>query len=206
MKKKVIFDLGGVLLRWRPHELLRACLPAHTGTPQAIRTLEARFFEGFGGDWAEFDRGRIEPGPLAERIATRTGLTPADARRVIDAVPDELQPLPPSVALLERLYAAGQELYFLSNMPEPYAAHLEANHDFLRRFSSGIFSARVGLVKPEPALFAHANAAFGVTERAAVFIDDAVKNVHAARAAGWQAIHFESAEQCSRELVALQLL
>ena len=203
---KIIFDLGGVLLRWRPHELLRACLPERTRSAQAIRALEAQIFQGFGGDWAEFDRGTLEPAPLAERIAARTGLTMAEAHRVIDAVPQELQPLPASVTLLERLHGLGRELYFLSNMPEPYAVHLEARHDFLRLFRRGIFSARVQMIKPEPALFAHAEAEFGISGGPVVFIDDVVKNVHAARAAGWQTIHFESAAQCGRELAALELL
>jgi putative hydrolase of the HAD superfamily len=203
---KVIFDLGGVLLRWRPHELLRACLPERTRTPQETRTLEEQIFEGFGGDWAEFDRGTIEPGPLAERIAARTGQRAAEVRRVIDAIPAELQPRPESEALLERLDGLGRELYFLSNMPAPYALHLEENHAFLRRFRHGIFSARVRMVKPEPALFALASAAFGASGEAAVFIDDAMTNVHAARAAGWRAIHFQDADQCGRELAALGLL
>ncbi len=200
---KIIFDLGGVLLRWRPHEILRTCLPEHTRTLEETRVLEAQIFEGFGGDWGEFDRGTLAAAPLAQRIASRTGLSVAQARRVIDAVPDELEPLPESVALLERLHGSGRELHFLSNMPEPYARHLEARHAFLRRFRSGIYSARVQLVKPEPALFALASRAFDTAGSGAVFIDDVMKNVHAARAAGWQAIHFQDADQCGRELAAL---
>lgn len=200
---KIIFDLGGVLLRWRPHELLRTCLPEHTGTPEDTRVVEAQIFQGFGGDWGEFDRGGIDAVSLAQRISARTGLPIAAVHRLIDAVPDELQPLPASVALLERLHGLGRELYFLSNMPEPYAQHLEANHAFLRCFRGGIFSARAQMVKPDPALFALASAQFGTEGAAAVFIDDVMKNVHAARAAGWQAIHFQDAEQCGWELAAL---
>ena len=65
--------------------------------------LEREIFEGYGGDWADFDRGCIEVPELVQRIASRTGLAPADVRRVVDAVPGELQPLPDTVALLRRL-------------------------------------------------------------------------------------------------------
>ena len=196
----VVFDFGGVLFDWRPHELLKQCLPDHTATPQATQALEKLFFEGYGGDWSEFDRGTLDAALLAERIAMRTGLSAHEVRRVIDSVPDELQPLPASVDLLHRLHAAGHALFFLSNMPEPYARHLEARHDFLRVFRSGIFSARVQLIKPEAALFSHAQAAFGIAGEPTLFIDDLTRNVTAAREAGWQAIHFQDARQCAREL------
>ena len=200
---KIVFDLGGVLLRWRPHEFLKLWLPEHTQTLQATQDLLEKFFQGFGGDWGEFDRGTLAEAPLAERIAARTGLSVHQTRRVIDAVPQELQPLPASVAVLRRLHASGHELFFLSNMPEPYARHLEATHDFLRCFRQGIFSARVRMIKPEPAIFAHAVATFGLGGEPPLFIDDAPANVHAARAAGWRAIRFRDARQCETELAAL---
>ena len=88
----LVFDLGGVVFRWRPDEFLPRLLPDRAPDAAAAHELSARFFEGFGGDWADFDRGRIEIAPLAERIAARTGLEINEARRVIDAIPDELQP------------------------------------------------------------------------------------------------------------------
>ncbi len=202
----VVFDFGGVLLRWRPHEFLARLLPAHTGTRAATEALAANFFQGFGGDWAEFDRGTLAEAPLAERISARTGLGLRDVRRVIDAVPEELQPVPASVALVERLHAAGHALYYLSNMPEPYAVHLEQTHAFMRLFRAGVFSARVQSVKPEPEIFAHAQAAFGIVGEPALFIDDSAHNVSAAVAMGWQAIQFRDAEQCEAELTALGLI
>ena len=39
-----------------------------------------------------------------------------------------------------------------------------------------------------------------------LFIDDYEFNIAAARAAGWQAIHFTSAAQCEAELVGRGLL
>ena len=200
---KIVFDLGGVLLRWQPHEFMARLLPEHAATPQQAQALTRDFFQGFSGDWGEFDRGVLEAAPLAQRIARRTGIKELDVRRVIDAIPEELQPLSASVTLLRRLHARGRALYFLSNMPEPYASHLEATHDFFGLFRQGVFSARVRLIKPDPAIFAHAHAAFGVGATAPVFIDDVQKNVSAARSAGWCAIHFQDAAQCERELVEL---
>lgn len=202
----VVFDFGGVLFDWQPHEFLARLLPELTPTPEAARALAADFFEGWGGDWAAFDRGTIEPEALAQTIARRTGLAVHDTRKVIDGVPHELQPVAGTVALLHRLHAAGHGLYYLSNMPESYAQHLQAKHGFLRLFRDGVFSARVKLIKPEPAIYAHALAAFDIAAEHTLFIDDVAHNTDAARAAGWQAVHFQDPTQCERELVGRGLL
>ncbi len=203
---KIVFDFGGVLFRWKPLEFLPRLLPGHATSREATQALLRGIFQGFEGDWGEFDRGVLEAGPLAQRIAARTGLTVDEARHVVDSIPQELQPLPDSVALLRSLHAAGRELYFLSNMPEPYARHLESTHEFLALFQRGIYSARVKMIKPDPAIFEHARASFGDSGSPLVFIDDVEKNVVAARASGWRAIHFRDARQCEAELRRLGLI
>ncbi|HEY4067871.1 MAG TPA: HAD family phosphatase [Burkholderiaceae bacterium] len=206
MKKNIVFDFAGVVFTWQPHDFMARLLPQRAATPEAARAFVGEFFESFGGDWGEFDRGSIEPAPLAERMARRLGLSLADARRVIDAVPHELVPIDGTVALLKRLHARGHALFFLSNMPAPYADHLDATHDFIGLFRRGIYSARVGLIKPEPAIFAHALERFGIAARDTVFIDDMAANVEAARAAGWQALQFLDPTQCEAELARLGVL
>ncbi len=196
----IVFDFGGVLFNWQPQVFLARLLPERAPTVDAARALVGEFFENFGGDWAEFDRGTIQPGPLAKRIARRTGLSLAEVRRVMNAVPHELTPIAGTVALLRRLHAQGHALYFLSNMPAPYADHLDATHDFIGLFRAGVYSARVQLIKPEAAIFAHALQAFGIAAQDTLFIDDVAHNVAAARAAGWRALHFKDAPQCEAEL------
>ena len=199
----VVFDFGGVLFNWQPQEFMTRLLPHRVATPAAAQTLVGEFFEGFGGDWGAFDRGVIEPAALAERIAQRTGLSLSDVLCVIAAVPRELTPITGTVALLRRLHAQGHALYFLSNMPAPYADHLDATHEFIGLFRDGIYSARVGLIKPEPAIYAHALQTFGITAHETLFIDDVAHNVTAARAAGWGAIQFRDPAQCETELARL---
>ena len=198
----LVFDFGGVLFRWTPHEFMQRLLPVRAPDEAAAERLTKQFFQGFTGDWAAFDRGTIGAPELAQRIVRRTGLSRAEVDRVIDAVPHELQPLPDSVALLARLRERGHRLFFLSNMPAPYADHLEAAHPFVGWFEAGVFSSRVGLIKPEPAMFALAERRFGVGGDALLFIDDVAQNVEAAKAAGWQAVLFESAAQLEAELAA----
>lgn len=201
----LVFDFGKVVFDWEPRALVAGLLPHHAPDDARAGALEADFFQGFRGDWADFDRGTLPPDVLADRIARRTGITPAEARGVIDAVPGVLTPLPAMQALLRRLSGEGHALFFLSNMPAPYADALDAAHAFLRRppeglFQGGVYSARVGVIKPDPAIYALALRRFGIPAAGTLLIDDLQANVDAARAAGWQALRFEDAAQCDAAL------
>lgn len=200
---RIVFDFAGVLFHWQPLQLLKRELPMHATDEASARRLAEDIFQGYGGDWADFDRGRVEVPELVATIATRTGLPEQDVKRVVDAVPAELQPMPDTVALLRRLHVQGRRLHFLSNMPGPYADHLEHEHDFLRCFESGVISARVGQIKPEPEIYALAARAFQAEPTQLLFVDDVLDNVRAARRAGWQAIHFVGAADCETRMRAL---
>lgn len=205
MSRALVFDVGGVILRWQPDDLMRQCFASHTGDAAAIARTKALVFEShaLGGDWAAFDRGAIEPDALIERIAARTGLPREDVSALLDAIPSHLQPIPASVALLERLRSAGHRLALLSNMPRPYAGHVEATHDCFGWFEHRAWSGRLGLIKPERGVFEHVQQALGIDDPSAlVFIDDTPGNVEAARRYGWRALLFTSAEQCGADLAA----
>jgi putative hydrolase of the HAD superfamily len=200
----VVFDVGGVIVRWRPLVLLQQVLPRLAPDETSARALAQQIFQSFevGSDWAAFDRGAVQPGALAERIAARTGLQAQDVRTLIDAIPSHLQPKAGALALMRRLKARGHRLCILSNMPAPYADHLEQTHACFAWFDVRVFSARVGHIKPEAAMFGHAQQACALDLGRSVFIDDHLGNIEAAQRLGWQALHFTDAPRCEAALVA----
>lgn len=201
----IVWDFGGVLFRWQPAALLARMLPSRVTDEASANHWQALFFEHYDGDWGEFDRGTIEVDELVARIAARTGLSSAEVRAVVEAVPGELEPNASSVALLARLRERGHRLFFLSNMPAPYAEHLERTHAFLAQFDDGVFSSRVKLAKPDAAVFRLAQERFRVVAAQTLFIDDHTPNVAAARAQGWRALHFTEAVAAETELRSLGL-
>lgn len=193
----VVFDLGGVVFRWQPLRLLRQVWPELPDEAAARQAAQA-IFEGFrpGGDWAEFDRGALDIPELVARLAARTGYAPRALTAFVEAIPPHLQPLPDTLDLMGRLKGAGHALYYLSNMPAPFAERLEPQHTFFAAFDDGVFSARVGTVKPLPAIFELAQARFGRPPQDLLFLDDMPMNVEMARSLGWHALHFEDAASC----------
>jgi len=202
----VVFDFAGVVFRWHPPSLLARELPHRATTRPVIERLTAEFFQAYGGDWQEFDRGTIEVPALVERIAARTGLERWEVQRVVDGVPRELQPVPETLALMHRVKQAGHQLYYLSNMPAPYADHLEHSHSFLKGFDGGVFSSRAKMVKPDAVIYRHALQQFGARASESVFLDDHAPNIDAARAEGLRGVLFVDAAQAERELLALGVL
>ncbi len=205
MTPAVVFDFGAVLFQWQPLRLLQDTVPELAPDEPSARALAARIFESFtpASDWALFDLGQLDEAALATRIARRTGATEPQVRKVIDAIPPHLVAQPASVALFRELRAAGHRMYFLSNMPAPYADSLERHNPFIAEFDDGIFSGRVGLMKPGAPIFQLAQRRFNLAPELTVFIDDHTGNIDAARALGWQGVQFESAAQCAGELRAL---
>ena len=198
-----VFDFGRVVFRWRPDALVAGTLAHRVTEATSVRHWVEQIFQSYQGDWQDFDRGTVDVPELARRIAVRTGLSEDDVRAVVAACLPELEPIPASVDWLRRLHAQGRPLHFLSNMPELMARHFESTHDFMQLFESGVFSARVKLVKPEPGIYAHAAQVFGRAPADLLFFDDHLPNVIAARAAGWQAVHFVDAAQAQVEVAAL---
>lgn len=203
MSQDVVFDLGGVVFRWQPLVLLQELFPEQVRSEAEAREWAGQIFQTFHpeADWALFDLGRIEPEPLAQRIAQRTGLAEADVRHLIANIPPHLQPIQGTVDLIHELKAQGHRLYFLSNMPAGYADHLVRVNPFFSQFEEGIFSAHVQQIKPLPDIFATAQTRWPL-RGVPVFIDDVQHNIDAAKQHGWRGIRFETPQQTRTALVA----
>lgn len=194
----LVFDFGAVLFTWKPAELLADRFPRQAGDAAAAAQLAQAVFGH--PDWHNFDRGAMAMNTVVARTAERLALDPQVFGDFVAGIGEQLAPMPPTVALLEQLHRLrsrqpGLRLYYLSNMPEPYARALEQRHAFLQCFDGGIFSGDVLHIKPDPAIYRLLQDRYTLEPAQTVFIDDLLPNVQAARALGWQGIHFESAEQ-----------
>jgi len=196
----IVFDFGAVLFNWRPDLLVAEQFPQVASTPHLAQALGREIFHH--ADWQSFDQGTLELDQVIARTAARLALPPANMRTLMAGIGERLQPIPETVSLLaqlrERREKAGDiRLYFLSNMPAPFARVLELRHDFLGWFDGGVFSGDARLIKPDPAIYALLETRYGLDPSRTVFLDDLLPNVAVACARGWRGIHFASADQAS---------
>jgi putative hydrolase of the HAD superfamily len=205
MPMNIVFDFGAVVFSWRPNEIVRGMFPQQAPTEAAARALAGEIFHH--QDWQDFDRGTIASAEVVARAAQRLVLPQPAVQALVAAIPQYLTPIPATVDLLARLRERRDtrgdiRLYYLSNMPAPYARILEQRHAFLQWFDGGMFSADVKTIKPQPEIFRLLESRYGLVPARTVFIDDLPANVEAARMHGWHALHFESAAHLEPMLAA----
>ena len=195
----IVFDFGAVLFRWDPLALVTDFFPQHCATADDGHALAREIFHH--PDWLEFDAGRIALDEVKQRTVQRLGLPVDGVHALMDHQGERLAPIGESIALLERLrklrdgpQGEGLRLFFLSNMPEPYARVLEERHDFIGWFDGGVFSGDVQMLKPEPGIFVHTQEHLGLRPDKTIFIDDSLVNAQAASAQGWRGLHLPSPE------------
>jgi putative hydrolase of the HAD superfamily len=200
----VVFDFGAVLFTWRPVDIVGQAFPDRAATQADARQLAQAMFSH--EDWHDYDRGLLEMDAVVERLSTRLELDRDAVQTLVRDIGDCLQPIDETVAVLQSLQARRQAgegvsgLYFLSNMPRPYARELEQKHAFLKHFDGGIFSGDVLLSKPDPAIYQMLQARYQLAPASIVFIDDLQANVQAAHALGWQGIHLTEPQTLANTL------
>jgi len=197
----VIFDFGGVLLDWNPRNLYRKLIADDAACEHFLT-------EVCHPDWnVAQDAGRSFAEAEAEAIARhpdKADLIRAWLPRFDEMIADSIGG---TVDILERLHARGVPLYGLTNFSSETFAPTRKRFEFFNRVFRGIVvSGDEKMIKPDPRIYRLLFDRYGVDPDRAVFIDDAPKNVEAARALGVHAIHFQSPAALERELAALRLL
>jgi putative hydrolase of the HAD superfamily len=186
----IIFDLGGVVLRWNPDAILRNFYADETLRSAAKRDIFQH------ADWQDLDRGTLLEPEAFLRFHQRTGRPLEEMAALWQAARDSLQPIPQTLEILDELTDRNLPLYCLSNMPATTADYLRAKYSFWKSFRGIVISGEIKLLKPDPKIFAHIAERFGLAPQQTVFIDDHLPNVEGADRLGFKTVLFENPRQC----------
>jgi putative hydrolase of the HAD superfamily len=107
---------------------------------------------------------------------------------------------PAMVEWAGQIRSHGMKTAILSNMHPDMVTYVRRSFAWIDSFDHHTFSAEVGLIKPEPAIYEHSLKGVGVEAREALFLDDREANVQAARDCGISAIQFQSLAQLREDL------
>jgi putative hydrolase of the HAD superfamily len=95
----------------------------------------------------------------------------------------------------------GGRCFAATNQEHHRVAWLREHAGLDGHFDEIIYSAALGVCKPERVFFTNAQARMGVTvAQSILFVDDAAANVDGARAAGWRAMLYRGRESLHRAL------
>lgn len=175
--KKVIFDIGDVLMFFKTHELTAA----YTDSAQDAELLHREMFDH--PDWIAVNRDLEEEAALRrmkKRIPERLH---GAAERVMEHWDEFLFPNEEMNELAEELYEAGCEMYILSNTTPRYYTfrdRIPALHCFRGTINS--WDERV--LKPDPEIYRRLFSRFGLAPGECFFIDDNLLNIEGAKWCG----------------------
>jgi 2-haloacid dehalogenase len=197
----IIFDIGGVFLKWDPRNLYRELFD---GDSQAMERFLAEI--DFFGWNLEQDKGR----PFAEAVEVLCEQFPqychlirAYSERYEDTI---LGTIERSVEILRELKQAGYPLYALSNWSAETYPKVRPKYAFFEWFDDILLSGEVKLIKPDERIYTLFLERIGRRSDECLFIDDSEGNVVVARQLGFKAIHFVSPEQLRGELEQMGVL
>jgi len=187
--RAVIFDVGRVIIRVDMSHSV-AALGKRKGLShmQVLRELEA------DPHWPDWQEGRMKPQDWYAHLSKKLHFSYnfEEFCAIWNSVLDPETILPD--LLFERL-ASQCRLALLSNTDPLHVAHFEATYSFVRHFPARVYSCRVGLSKPSPAIYHHALREVDAMPDEAMFIDDLHENVLAAASLGINAFHFTAADE-----------
>jgi len=111
-----------------------------------------------------------------------------------------------SIALLRTLRAKGVPVYALTNFGIHSFAYAQTQYDFLGEFDHAYVSGHMGVIKPDPAIYAMVEDHSGLPPQSLIFTDDKAENIAVAASRGWQTHQFTHWEGWAKALVAAGLL
>ena len=108
--------------------------------------------------------------------------------------------------LLRALKSARVPVFALSNFGAQNFPLSQAEFPFLGEFDRYYISGQMGLIKPDPAIYAAVEADCGIAPEHLLFTDDRLDNIKAAGARGWQVHLFDGANGWAQCLARSGLL
>ncbi|MBN1777777.1 MAG: HAD family phosphatase [Clostridiales bacterium] len=199
MIRNIIFDMGHVLMWYRPQE---ACSELLKDEADA-QALCAAFFGGPA--WVEIDHGRLDNETFTGAVKA---LLEERLRPAVDALyrgmPENiLVPVEGMAGIVDAVLDRGFRVYLLSNAGR-FMSRRRDVIPHIARFHGVMFSGDEGVVKPDIRLYERLAQRYGLKAEECFFIDDREDNIQTAAALGWRTCRFSGdAEALKRDLDAL---
>lgn len=194
MIRNVIFDLGNVLISFRPAEYL----DTKEYSEERKETILKDIFHA--REWLLLDNGDITLAEAIDSINNRSTLTKEEIAHIFNLRTDLMVPLDQNVNLLPDLKKRGYKLFYLSNFPIDIFHEVKSGYYFFNYFDGGIISAEVRFSKPHKRIYEILLEKYLLKPEESLFIDDLEINVEAAKMIGMKGLVTHGSREISKEI------
>lgn len=197
--KNIIFDFGGVLVDWNPRYLYKNHFEDEAEMEHFLENITTEAWN------LEQDRGRS----LEEGTQILQKQFP-EHREMIQLFYDKWEvmlngEISGTVALLHRLKKK-YKIYGLTNWSAETIPVAFERHSFFKEFDGIVVSGHEKMIKPDKNFYQLLFDRYQIKPEESVFIDDNIKNIHAAREIGLHAIHFENPVALEKKLLSIGVI
>lgn len=190
-----VFDLGNVVIRIAYERVVAAiCVHSECSRDELVELLED------AGGYRDLERGAVTFPEFHQFLRDGAGFSgDLETLRAIwvDFFDGPVDGIEEVMERVRRSYRVA----FLSNSNEIHAQVIPRKFGFLFRHEDRfVFSHRLGLAKPDPAIFQRMLQILGATPTQMIFVDDLAENVAAARNLGIRAFLFRGARELTTQI------
>lgn len=182
MIKNIIFDLGNVLIRFKPEEFVNKNIK---------KEYREKFFNAVfkGQEWADLDRGILEYSDAVKIFSEKIPECSSEIKKLFDNyILDVLEPIEKNIEIMKSLKGK-YKLFVLSNFHYPAFDYIFKNWEFFKYFDGKVVSGHCKLLKPEKKIYELLCLTYSLKPNECVFIDDTKANIEAAEEFGINGIH-----------------
>jgi epoxide hydrolase-like predicted phosphatase len=197
MIKNIVFDLGNVLISFRPSDFF--------DSKDYPDTIKSRILSDIfrSREWLKLDNGDISTPGAIDAISRKSSLKREEIAHIFNLRTEIMFPLDQNVRLLPELKKEGFKLYFLSNFPIDIFEEIKTGYYFFKYFDGGVISSEVKFSKPDRRIYEILIEKYLLTPEESLFIDDIEINVRAAEGLGMKGLVTYGSEEISKELAAV---
>lgn len=184
--KNVVFDFGQVLVYFQPSYMVGAYVSDEEDKALIEEVVFDRLY------WDRLDSGDISDEEVVSAIKTRLPERLWDVSEKIYYswiynIP-EIEGMSELIDRIKNRYNV--KVYLLSNISNYFASHSE-EIPILKKLDGCVFSAPIGIVKPNREIFEHLCKAYKLSPEETLFIDDRADNIEGAIRCGLKGYIFD---------------
>ncbi len=194
MINNIVFDIGNVLLDFKPQEYLK-----NKGFSDAlIDKLMTCIF--MSREWIELDKGTIE---VEEAVKNFIDSAPTIGNEIIEIMEDWTSMLKPKEDMIEMLYKLkkkGYRIYLLSNYHKKAFEITRRQNRFIEDVDGYVISWEHNCIKPQKEIYCKLLDKYSLINEETLFIDDMEENVIGSEQVGIKGIIFSDVENLKKTL------
>ena len=199
MIRNIIFDLGNVLLNFKPETFLLR----YTKDEQYIQNFISKVIRN--KIWFRLDRGTISLENAKEEFIKKYSEDNSFIITFFEHWMEMLTPIQENVKVLCDLKANGYNTYILSNFIEETFEIMEIKYNFFSLFNGKIISGQEKVIKPEIEIYQKLIDKYNLVPEECVFIDDIRSFLSRARKLKMKTIWFSTDTDLRTELRKLDV-